>query len=48
MSKKVEIYKKDLQQALTELTKAMSEKNWFVNITTKEHKDNNKIYLIIG
>jgi len=26
MSKKVEIYKKDLQQALTELTKAMSEK----------------------
>jgi hypothetical protein len=48
MSKKVEIYKKDLNQALTELTKGMREKNWFVNITTKKHKDKEKIYLVIG
>ena len=46
--KKIAIHKNDLHQALTELTAAMQEKNWFVNIQTAHHKDPEKIWLIIG
>lgn len=46
--KKVAVYKTDLEQALSELSKAMTKVNRFVNLRTVPHKNPEMIYIIIG
>jgi len=48
MKKTYTIFKTDLNNFLTEITRAMTKTKTFYNVTTKEHKDNNKIIVIIG
>ena len=46
--KKYVILKSDLNSFLNEITKAMVKAKTFYNVTTKEHKDSNKIIVVVG
>jgi len=48
MRKNYVIFKEDLNSFLQELSRAMTNAKIFYNVTTKPHKDNNKIIVIIG
>lgn len=48
MQKKYIIFKEDLNNFISEINKAMTISKIFYNVTTKKHKDDNKIIVIIG
>ena len=48
MKKSYTIYKDDLTGFLSELSQAMTKAKIFYNVSTKPHKDNNKIIVIMG
>lgn len=48
MKKTYTIFKTDLNNFLSEISQAMEKAKTFYNVTTKNHKDNNKIIVIIG
>lgn len=48
MKKSYTIYKNDLTSFLSELSQAMTKAKTFYNVSTKAHKDENKIVIIIG
>lgn len=48
MKKTYTIFKTDLNNFLSEISQAMGKTKTFYNVTTKNHKDNNKIIVIIG
>ena len=48
MKKSYTILKSDLQTFLSEITKAMTKAKIFYNVSTKAHKDNNKIIVVVG
>jgi hypothetical protein len=42
------IYKTDLDSFLSELSQAMTKAKVFYNVTTKPHKDSDKIVVVVG
>lgn len=48
MKKSYTIYKDDLTSFLSELSQAMAKAKTFYNVSTKPHKDDNKIIVIMG
>ena len=48
MKKSYTILKSDLKTFLNDITKAMSKAKTFYNVTTKTHKDSDKIIVVIG
>ena len=48
MKKTYTILKLDLNNFLSDINKAMTKAKIFYNVSTKNHKDNNKIIVIIG
>lgn len=46
--KKIAANKSEVNATIRDLTKRMSEINWFVSIQTKPHKDPNKVWIIVG
>ena len=48
MKKPYTIYKDDLTSFLFELSQAMAKTKTFYNVSTKPHKDNSKIIVIMG
>lgn len=48
MKKSYTIYKDDLTDFLFELSQAMTKAKIFYNVSTKPHKDDNKMIVIIG
>ena len=48
MKKSYTIYKNDLTSFLSELSQAMAKAKTFYNVSTKPHKDDNKIIVIMG
>mgnify|MGYP001399114737 CR=1 FL=1 len=48
MKKTYTIFKTDLNNFLSEISQAMTKAKIFYNVSTKNHKDNNKIIVIIG
>lgn len=48
MKKSYTILKKDLTAFLCDVTKAMQKAKTFYNVSTKPHKDNDKIIVVIG
>ena len=48
MKKNYVIFKEDLNSFLSDVSKAMTEAKIFYNVTTKEHKEGNKIVVVIG
>lgn len=48
MKKSYTIYKDDLTSFLFEISQAMTKAKTFYNVSTKPHKDNSKIIVIMG
>lgn len=48
MKKSYTILKSDLTSFLSELSQAMTKTKTFYNVSTKPHKDENKISVIMG
>lgn len=48
MKKSYTIYKGDLTSFLSELSQAMTKAKIFYNVSTKPHKDDSKIIVIMG
>lgn len=48
MKKSYTILKSDLNDFLSELSQAMTAAKTFYNVSTKAHKDENKIVVIMG
>ena len=46
--KKIAVNKAEVDTAIRSLTKRMVEVNWFVSIQTKQHKDPDKVWIIVG
>ena len=46
--KKIAVNKSEVDTTIRDITKRMSEINWFVNIQTKPHKDPEKVWIIVG
>ena len=46
--KKLAVNKSEVDKTIRDLTKRMSEINWFVSIRTKQHKDTDKVWIIVG
>ena len=46
--KKIAVNKSEVDPTIRDLTKRMSEINWFVSIQTKPHKDSEKVWIIVG
>lgn len=46
--KKIAVDKRDQAKEIRRLTANMAAANWWINVQVKPHKDNSKVWIVIG